>query len=77
MKVTQHDAKDMTMKSQVLDILYLPTRGKKDLLHVDNVHKYEGDEKFNPKNFKSCPSVQYIDVEEVSYELKFAQVRML
>ncbi len=39
MKVTQHDDKDKTMKSEVLDILHLDTRGKKDLLHEDDIHK--------------------------------------
>ncbi len=77
MKVTQHVDKDTALKSDVLDILHFDTIGKKDLLQADDVHKYEGDEKFNPKSFKSGSSVGYIDVEEVSYELKFAQLRML
>ncbi len=77
MKVTQHGDKYTAKKSGLLDILNLDTRGEKDLLQADDVHKYEGDEKFNPKSFKSGPSVGYIDVEEVSYELKLAQVRIL
>ncbi len=57
--------------------MHLDTRVKKDLLHMDDVHNYEDDEKFNPKSFKSGSNVGYINVEEVSYELKFAPVRML
>ncbi len=33
--------------------------------------------KFNPKTFKSAQSAGYINVEVMSYDLLFAQVRML
>ncbi len=41
------------------------------------MHKYEGDEKFNPKSFKSGSSVGYIDRSAVTDEVLFAQIRML
>ncbi len=42
-----------SMLPDVLDDLQLDTRGVKDLLCKEEMHKYEGDEKFNPKSFKS------------------------
>ncbi len=50
------------MSSFVLDNLQLDSRGAKDRLHKDDAHKYEGDEKFNPKSFKSGFSVEYINL---------------
>ncbi len=41
------------------------------------MHKYEGDEKVNPKNFKSGSSVGYIDQSKVTDEVLFAQILML
>ncbi len=40
------------VSSDVLDNLQLGSRGGKDHLHKDDAHKYESDEKFNPKSFK-------------------------
>ncbi len=41
------------------------------------MHKYEGNEKFNPKSFKSGSSVGYINLSEVKHEVLFAQIGML
>ncbi len=65
------------MLPDVLDDLQLDTRGVKDLLHKEYMHKYEGDEKFNPKSFKSGSSVGYINHSEVTNGVLFAQIRML
>ncbi len=52
----------------------IDTRGVKDLLHKEDMHKYKGDEKFNPKSFKSGSSVWYINHSEVTNEVLFAQI---
>ncbi len=41
------------------------------------MHKYTGVEKFNPKNFQSGSSVGFIDMNTVTNEVLFAQIRML
>ncbi len=71
------DDNDRSMLPEVLDNLQLDTRGVKDLLCKEDMHKYEGDEKFNPKSFKSGSSVRYIDRSKVTDEVLFAQIRML
>ncbi len=62
------------MLLEVLDDLQLDTRGVKDLLHKEDTDKYKGDEKFNPKSFKSCSSVRKINRSEVTNEVLFAQI---
>ncbi len=63
------DDTDKDMTSEVLDDLQLDCRGAKDLLHKDDVYKYKGDEKFNPKSFKSGSSLGYVDLRR-NYLLK-------
>ncbi len=75
--VPAQDDHDRSMLPEVLDDLQLDTRGAKDLLHMEDMHKYKGDEKFNPKSFKSGSSVGYINRSEVTNEVLFAQIRML
>ncbi len=41
------------------------------------MHNYKGNEKFNPKSFKSGSSVGYINQSEVTNGVLFAQIRML
>ncbi len=41
------------------------------------MHKYTGVEKFNPKSFQSGSSVGFIDMNTVTNEVLFAQIRML
>ncbi len=65
------------MTSEVLDNLQFDSRGAKDQLHKDDTYKYKGDEKFNPKSFKSGSSVGYIDLNTASEEVLFTQIRML
>ncbi len=43
------------------------------MAHYD---KYMGDVKCNPKSFKSDPTVGYINLDIVSFDLIFAQIRM-
>ncbi len=62
------------MLSEIIDNLQLDARGVNDLLHKEDMHKYEGDEKFIPKNFKSCSSVGYINLSAVTNEVLFAQI---
>ncbi len=65
------------MNPVVVDILNINTIGNKECLQDSDSHKYEGDVKFNPKSFRSGQSVGYINVDVVSFELLFAQVRMM
>ncbi len=55
------DDHNRSMLPEVLYDLQLDTRGVKDLLQKEDMNKYEGDKKFNPKSFKSGSSVGYID----------------
>ncbi len=71
------DDHDRSILPEVLDDLQLDARGVKDLLRKEDMYKYEGDEKFNPKSFKSGSSVGYIDRSKVTDEVLFAQIRML
>ncbi len=71
------DDHDRSMLPEVLDNLQLDTRGVKDLLHKEDMHKYEGNKKFNPKSFMSGSSVGYINLSAVTNELLFAQIRMI
>ncbi len=59
-KSTDDTDKDMTF--EVLDDLQLYSQGAEDSLHKYDAYKYEGDEKFNPKSFKSGSSVGYINL---------------
>ncbi len=68
------DDHNRSMLPEVLDDLQLDTRGVKDLLHMEDMHKYEGDDKFNPKGFKSGSSVGYINLSDVTNEVLFAQI---
>ncbi len=54
-----------------------PHLDPKDRLHDDDIHKYSGTDKFNPKSSKSGTSVGYIDLNTASSEVVFAQIRML
>ncbi len=60
------DDNDRSMLPEVLDNLQLDIRGVKDLLHKEDMHKYKGDEKFNPKSFKSGSSLGYINLSAVT-----------
>ncbi len=57
MKVNVQDDTDTRIQSDVIDILLLDMRIERDLLHKEDMHKYMGDEKFNPKSFKSGSSL--------------------
>ncbi len=65
------------MNSNVIDIVLLDQRGETDHLQDSDSHKYDGAMKFNLESFISAQSVGYLDVEALSYDLQFAQVRML
>ncbi len=41
------------------------------------MHKYTGFQIFNPKSFNSGSSIGFIDLNTASYEVLFAQIRML
>ncbi len=56
-KVTVHDDTESRMSSIVIDSLQVDKRCKRELLQKEDMHKYAGDEKFNPKSFKSSSSV--------------------
>ncbi len=75
--VATEDNHYRSMLPEVLDNLQLDTRGVKDYLHNEDMHKYKGNEKFNHKSFKSGSSVGYITYSEVTNEVLFAQIRML
>ncbi len=62
------------MLPAVLDDLLLDTRGGKDLLQKEDMHKYESDEKFNPKSFKSGSSFGYTNRQKMTDEVLFVQV---
>ncbi len=61
----------------MLHNLQLDSRGVRDHLHKADIHMYEGEEKFNPKSFKSGSRVGYIDLNTATDEMLFAQIRML
>ncbi len=65
------------MLPEVVSNLQLDSRSVKDLLQKEDMQKYEGDEKFNPKSFKSGSSVGYINLSKVTPEVLFAQIGML
>ncbi len=71
------DDHDRSMLPEVLDDLQLETRGVKDLLQKEDMHKYKGDEKCNPKSFKSFSSVGYIYRQKATDEVLFAKIHML
>ncbi len=50
--------------------------GEKECLQDTDQFKYKAVIKFNPKRFKSGPSVGYISVMDSTFELFFAQVKM-
>ncbi len=57
-------------------LLKIDSQSAKDRLHKDDAHMYKGDEKFNPKSFKSGSSVGYINLNTATEEVLFAQIRM-
>ncbi len=65
------------MTNEAIDILHLDFRGAKDRLSNEDMHKYTGVEKFNPKIFQSGSSVGFIDLNGVTNEVLFAQIRIL
>ncbi len=65
------------MTNKAIDILHLDSRGAKDRLSNEDMHKYTGMEKFNPKSFQSGSSVGFINLNTVTNEVIFAQIRML
>ncbi len=65
------------MKSDVIDSLSLDFRGESDRLSVDDIHKYTGVMKFNPKSFQSVSSIRFIDLNSTTNKVLFAQIRML
>ncbi len=68
---------EINMLPEVVGNLQLDTRGVKDLLCKEDMHKYEGDEKFNPKSFRSGSSVGHINLLDVTHEVLFAQIGIL
>ncbi len=66
-----------SMTNNAIDSLYLDFRGEKDRLSIEDMHKYTGTEKFNPKSFQSGSSVGFIDLNTATEEVLFAQIRML
>ncbi len=63
--------------SHMLDDLQLDSLGVNDRLHKDDMYKYEGDKKFNPKSFKSGSSVGYINLSNATDKVIFAQIQIL
>ncbi len=62
------------MKSDVIDSLSLDFRGESDRLSVNDIHKYTGVVKFNPKSFQSGASVGFFDLNSTTNEVLFAQI---
>ncbi len=71
------DDEERDLLHEVVVNLQLNTRGVKDLLQKEDMHKYESDENFNRKSFKSGSSVVYINLSEVTHEVLYAQIGML
>ncbi len=71
------DAIDKNMTNDAIDALHLDFRGEKDRLSIEDMHKYTGTKKFNPKSFQSGSSVGFIDLNTARKEVLFAQIRML
>ncbi len=67
---------NISMTNEVIDVLHLDFRGAKDRLSNEDMHKYTGVEKFNPKSFQSGSSIRFIDLNAVTNEVLFAQIRM-
>ncbi len=74
---TTTDDLEKGMTNEVLDSLHLNSRGAKDSLSTKDMLKYTGIEQFNPKSFKSGSSIGFIDLNAVSHEVLFAQIRIL
>ncbi len=74
-KTTDDINKSMT--NDAIDALHLDFRGKKDRLSIEDIYKYSGVEKFNPKSFQSGSSVGFIDLNAATKEVLFSQIRML
>ncbi len=60
-----------SMTNKAIDLLHLDSRGAKDRLSNEDMHKYTGVEKFNPKSFQSGSSVGFIDLNTVTNEVLF------
>ncbi len=67
---------EKSMTNEVIDTLHLDSRGAKDRLSNEDIHKYTGVEKFNPKSFQSGSSVGFIYLKTVTNDVLFAQIRM-
>ncbi len=74
-KTTDDIEKSMTNK--VIDTLHLDSRSAKYHLSNEDMHKYTGVEKSNPKSFQSGSNVGFIDLNTVTNEVLFTQIRML
>ncbi len=74
-KTTNDIHKSMT--NNAIDALHLDFRGEKDRLPIEDMHKYTGAEKFNPRSSQSGSSVGFIDLNTETKEVLFAQIRML
>ncbi len=75
--LTLIDDTEKDMMNEVLKDLHLDSQGDKDRLHKDDMFKYAGSNKFNSKSFKSGHSVGYIDLNAISKDVLFAQIRIL
>ncbi len=64
------------MRNDVIDSLHQDFSGEKDRRSIEDIHKYTGTEKFNPKSFKRGSSVGFIDLNTVTEEVMFTQIRI-
>ncbi len=63
---------DKSMTNDAIYTLHLDFRGEKDCLSIEDMHKYTGAEKFNPKSFQSSFSVGFINLNTATKEVLFA-----
>ncbi len=73
-KTTNDIIKSIT--NEAIDVLHLDSRGAKDRLSNEDMHNYTGVEKFNPNSFQSGSSVRFINLNKVTNEVLFAQIRI-
>ncbi len=64
-------------KIEIIDKLHLDIRNAKDQLQNEDRQQYKGDEKFNPKSFKSSSSVDHIDLYVASQDVVHGKIGML
>ncbi len=75
--VKTSDDVEKSMTNEVIDTLQLDCNSVKDRLSNEDMHKYTDVERFNPKSFQSGSSIGFINLNTVTDELLFAQIRML